>query len=136
MICSACCDAVRRVEPPYAPTISTLSSRPRRRDVVALAAIQRRCNSRTDGVGGATCRVGVEMSVTLGSCGLHVTEELTDDRQPEAAARADAGKGMPQIMDAKTGKRSGLGHRRPGFLEIGSGSFRARARNDIWPHPV
>lgn len=53
---------------------------------------------------------------------------------PEAGARAYAGKGMPQIMYAKAGKRGGLGHRRPGLLEIGPGSFGVRARNNKWPH--
>jgi len=79
------------MEPPYAPTISTLPSRPRRRDLVALAAIQRRGNSGADGVCGATCRVGVEMSVTLGGRGLRMAEQFADNGEAKPHPRANTG---------------------------------------------
>ncbi len=52
-----------------------------RHDRGASATIERSGDCRTDGVGGATDRVGVEMSIALCSSSLCVAEELADDRQ-------------------------------------------------------
>jgi hypothetical protein len=65
-----------------------------------------------------------------------VSKQFADDRQAETGAGANAGEGMAQNLDAKAGKRCGLGHCGPGLFKIGAGDFRAGARDDEWSQTI
>jgi hypothetical protein len=51
-------------------------------------------------VGGTPERVNVQVGIFLRCRGLGVTEQLTDDRKPEAGASANARVSVPQIVNA------------------------------------
>ena len=103
------------------------SPRAQWRDRAAGPAIERRGNCRANRIRRAPDGIGVEMRVTLRGRRLRVAQKLADDQQTEPGARADAGEGMAEIVNAKAGKRGSLDHRRPGLLEIGSRRVRIGA---------
>ena len=89
-------------------------------DIFGLSPAHRRRNRRSDRVGGAAQRVGVEVRMAVGRRGLRVSEQLADDGKPHGRACADAGEAVPQIVEAHAVEPSGLAYSGPRLFQIGT----------------
>ena len=63
-------------------------------------------------------RIIIKVRITLGRCGLRVTEQLADDGKSKAGSRANGRMGMAQIVNPNPLEAGALGNGPPGFLEI------------------
>src|SRR5215207_930931 len=57
-------------------------------------------NTPPDGLGSASDRIGIEMTVALGRANLRVSQELRDHWEAQAAADAERRMRVPQIVQA------------------------------------
>jgi hypothetical protein len=81
-------------------------------------------------VGRAPERVRVEVRISRDGSGLRMTQELSDDWQAEAGARANRCEGVPQVMDADAFEPRVPLNRSPSRLEVGTKSIDVRSRDD------
>jgi len=91
----------------------------------------RRGNRRTDGLDGAPQWVRVEMRVSMRGRCLRMSQQLADDGQAHGRARADAGKGMPQVVKPHAFELGGLADSGPRLLQIGLRLTSLFARSDM-----
>ena len=82
-------------------------------------------------IGRAAERVGVEMRIALRRARARVTEQLADDRQPEAGAGTEARMRVPQIVNAQPSESGPLSDRAPGPVEVGARLLAVRP--GAWP---
>src|SRR3954447_22579934 len=59
-------------------------------------------NLSSNRVGALAQRVDTQVRISLGRAGILVPEQLANDGQSEALANPNAGKGMPQVVQANT----------------------------------
>ena len=63
--------------------------------------------------------------------GLRVAEQLADDGKPERGTGSEAGERMPEVVNAKAVEIGDPDHRAPRLVEVGAGSARKRAGDDV-----
>jgi hypothetical protein len=98
----------------------------------APPAFHRGGDGRANGVDSAPERVGVKMRIAVGRGRLRAPKQLTDDRQAERSARAEAGEGVAEIMQPDAFKPSSAANRGPRLLEVHPRRAILRPSDDMW----
>src|SRR4051812_26096099 len=91
-------------------------------------------NLSSNRIGALAQRVDTQMRISLRRAGVLVPEQLANDGQPKALADPNAGKGMPQVVEANITQLSLPCHEFPWPLQVPAGLLRVFARDHVGAH--